>query len=48
MVDLNNYRASPAEQERIADLFRWLPSGGRVLDIGTRDGYLALRLAERL
>jgi SAM-dependent methyltransferase len=47
MVDLINARASPAEQERIADLFRWLPSGGRVLDIGTRDGYLALRLAER-
>jgi SAM-dependent methyltransferase len=47
MVDLTHYRASPAEQERIANLFALLPTGGRVLDIGTRDGYLAQRLAER-
>lgn len=46
--DLTSYRSSPAEQQRVADLFALLPaSGTRGLDIGARDGYLAKKLAER-
>lgn len=47
-TDLSTYRSSPAEQERIADLFALLPSSGALaLDIGARDGFLAMKLAER-
>jgi hypothetical protein len=36
------------EQERIRDLFRLMPMRGKTaLDIGARDGYLSLRLAQR-
>ncbi len=45
---LTEYRASPGEQQRIADLFALLPvRGAAAIDIGARDCYLALRLAER-
>lgn len=48
MNDLTAYRASPAEQERIEDLFRHVPARGhRALDVGTRDGFLAKLLAKR-
>ncbi len=47
-MNLDEYRASPAEQERIADILRLLPArGGSVLDIGARDGYVSKRLADR-
>lgn len=46
--NLTEYRASPAERKRVADLFHLLPtSGARALDIGARDCYLAKMLAER-
>lgn len=42
------HRDRPEEQARIRDLFDLLPArGGSALDIGARDGYLSLRLAER-
>ena len=42
------FRYAPREQARIAALFRLIPErGGSALDIGARDGYLSLRLAER-
>ncbi|MFI7210092.1 class I SAM-dependent methyltransferase [Micromonospora maritima] len=51
-MDLTAHRAvirkSAEEQERIADLFRLIPSrGDRALDAGAWDGYLAARLTER-
>jgi SAM-dependent methyltransferase len=47
-IDLDVYRASAAEQERIADLMRLLPAhGGSVLDVGARDGYITKLLAQR-
>src|SRR3974390_1896275 len=42
------YRASPNEQARVANLFDMIPpQGERALDVGTRDGFLAMRLAAR-
>jgi SAM-dependent methyltransferase len=42
------YRASQKERERIDEIFRLVPQGGKTaLDIGARDGFLSLRLAER-
>lgn len=47
-TDLSAYRASPTEQQRIADLLALLPGSGiEILDIGARDGYLAKKLAGR-
>lgn len=47
-TDLSAYRANEREQERVADLFKLVPTGGhRALDEGARDGYLSLRLADR-
>lgn len=47
-MDLSAYRASPAEQARIRDLFDLIPQHGeRALDIGARDGYMAKLLADR-
>lgn len=47
-IDLSEYRVSAQEQVRIRDLFELIPQrGARALDVGTRDGYLAKRLAER-
>lgn len=47
-ADLTAYRASPTEQQRIADLFELLPAYGiQALDIGARDGFLAKKLVER-
>lgn len=46
--NLDAYRASRSEQERLSDLFALIPArGSQALDIGTRDGYLARALAER-
>ena len=46
--DLSTYRSSPSEQKRIAAFFALLPSSGALaLDIGARDGFLAMKLAER-
>ena len=45
---LTEYRASPAEQQRISDLFALFPTiGASALDIGARDCYLARKLAKR-
>jgi hypothetical protein len=45
--NLAEYRASPAERQRVADLFKLLPaSGAHALDIGARDCYLSKKLAE--
>jgi SAM-dependent methyltransferase len=42
------YRANPREIERVASLFRLLPTHGkRILDVGARDGHLSKLLAER-
>ena len=47
-MDLADYRASLAERERTADLMHLAPLRGRVaLDIGARDGFFSLLLAER-
>ncbi|MGA2798458.1 MAG: class I SAM-dependent methyltransferase [Thermoguttaceae bacterium] len=47
-MDLEAYRASPAEAERTADLIRLLPTGlSSVLDIGARDGFFSRLLCER-
>lgn len=45
---MEHFRDSPIEQARIADLFGLIPDrGARALDVGARDGFLSLRLAER-
>lgn len=47
-MDLTDYRASSAEQERTADLLRLMPaSGGHALDIGARDGHFSLLMVDR-
>ena len=47
-IALEEYRDSDQEQERLRSLFQLIPGQGRsALDIGARDGYLSLRLAER-
>jgi hypothetical protein len=46
--DPTAYRTSPAEQKRIADLFELLPSSGiQALEIGARDGYFSMKLADK-
>jgi hypothetical protein len=46
--DLADYRAGEKEQERIGQLFSLVALRGHsALDIGARDGYLAMRLVER-
>src|SRR5437879_5559921 len=46
-MDLTEYRSSAKEQTRIGDLLSLIPCTGQAaLDIGTRDGYLAVRLTE--
>lgn len=44
---MSGFRESPDEQERIASLMRLLPPGGRVLEIGARDGYISRLLTDR-
>jgi len=45
---LREYRRRSAEQARIASLFELLPARGHAaLDVGARDGYLSLQLAQR-
>jgi SAM-dependent methyltransferase len=47
-MDLSQYRASTAEQQRTADLSRMMPPRGRhALDIGARDGHFSVLLADR-
>lgn len=47
-MDLSDHRSSEREQERIADLMDLVPTdAANALDIGTRDGFLASRLADR-
>ncbi len=46
--NLGEYRRRTAEQARIASLFELLPAHGHTaLDVGARDGYLSLQLAQR-
>ena len=46
-MDLKEYRESPREQARIESLLTLIPDGETALDIGTRDGYFAQRMAAR-
>ncbi|MEO6929209.1 MAG: class I SAM-dependent methyltransferase [Casimicrobiaceae bacterium] len=47
-MNLTEYRASAAEQERVKDLLRLLPGhGDSILDIGSRDGYISKLLVDR-
>ncbi|GAB2880207.1 hypothetical protein GCM10027277_56800 [Pseudoduganella ginsengisoli] len=47
-MDLREYRASPSEQQRTADLLRMMPATGtRALDIGARDGHFSVLMAGR-
>lgn len=47
-MSLSDYRASPSEQQRTADLIHLMPASGRLaLDIGARDGHFSLLMAER-
>jgi hypothetical protein len=47
-MDLTEYRASSAEQQRTADLLRLMPTTGRnALDIGARDGHFSRLMADR-
>lgn len=47
-MDLTEYRASHLEQQRTADLLRLMPEKGQqALDIGARDGYFSLLMADR-
>jgi hypothetical protein len=46
--DLSAYRKSEREQARIAALFELMPDGGETaLDVGARDGFVSLLLADR-
>lgn len=44
---MSGFRDAPDEQARIASLLGLLPPGGRVLEIGARDGYITRLLADR-
>ena len=47
-MDLSAYRASAAEQQRTDDVLHLMPAAGtQALDIGARDGYFSLLMAER-
>ena len=46
-MNLSEYRASTAEQQRTEDLLRLFPKGGKTaLDIGARDGHFSILLTE--
>jgi protein-L-isoaspartate O-methyltransferase len=46
-ADLNAYRQSAREQDRLCDLMRLMPCGlTSVLEIGARDGYMSRRLGD--
>jgi SAM-dependent methyltransferase len=46
--DMQAYRDNPEDVERVARLFTLVPDrGSSALDVGARDGYLSLMLAER-
>jgi SAM-dependent methyltransferase len=46
-MDLEEYRNREPEIQRIADIMQLLPQGQSVLDVGARDGYVSMRLAEQ-
>lgn len=46
-MSLAEYRKTQSEQDRIGDMLALMPSGGAVLDVGARDGYISVRLADR-
>lgn len=47
-ADLASYRASPREQQRVADLLAMMPpTGASALDVGARDGHLSRLMTER-
>jgi SAM-dependent methyltransferase len=49
MIDLVAYRNTERDKSRVADLMRLLPANiSSVLDIGARDGFVSLRLAEAI
>lgn len=46
---LLDYRSTPAERARVADLMALLPAGlGTAIDIGARDGFISKALAQRV
>lgn len=45
-MSLKEYRESQTEQERIRELFGLVKSGRLALDIGARDGYISIMLAD--
>ena len=48
-MDLNEYRGTEAEKQRVADLIGLLPDRiASALDVGARDGFISRRLAERV
>lgn len=47
-MDLSEYRASTKEKLRTNDLLQLMPASGKIaLDIGARDGYFSLLLAQK-
>lgn len=46
-MDISDYRASPAEQERTSNLLALIPAGEVALDVGARDGHFSVLLADR-
>lgn len=45
-MELDQYRASDTERERIVDLMALIPAGVRsAIDIGARDGFISRKLA---
>jgi hypothetical protein len=45
-MELDQYRASDTERERIVDLMKLIPSGiSSAIDIGARDGFISKKLA---
>lgn len=47
-MDLSQYRTSPEEERRTADLLRLMPTEGlHALDIGARDGHFSLLMKDR-
>ena len=46
-MDLESYRNSEREQERINNLLSLIPKAGKtILEIGARDGYMSIKLSE--
>jgi len=48
MFDIKQYRRKEAEVQRVGSLMRMLPSNAvQVLEVGCRDGFITLKLAEK-